>query len=156
MARYGQAFKDSVVAKLLPPESASLQQVSLQTGVSESTLERWLSDALAKPAQVMQWTPAARFNALLTTAAMDEHSKNEWCRSHGIYPQELEQWRLSAEQGLGAQAADSSASTRKQDRKRIQALERELRRKEKALAETAALLVLSKKLEAMMREDGAE
>lgn len=84
MARYGQAFKDSVVAKLLPPQSASLQQVSLQTGVSESTLERWLSDALAKPAQVTQWTPAARFNALLTTAAMDEHSKNEWCRSHGI------------------------------------------------------------------------
>ena len=92
-----------------------------------------------------------------TTAAMDEHSKNEWCRSHGIYPQELEQWRLSAEQGLGAQASDSGGvSTRKQDRKRIQALERELRRKEKALAETAALLVLSKKLEAMMREDGEE
>ena len=83
-------------------------------------------------------------------------AKNEWCRSHGIYPQELEQWRLSAEQGLGAQASDSSASTCKQDRKRIQALERELRRKEKALAETAALLVLSKKLEAMTREDGEE
>lgn len=46
MARYGQAFKDSVVAKLLPPEDASLQQASLQTGVSESTLERWLSEVL--------------------------------------------------------------------------------------------------------------
>lgn len=156
MARYGQAFKDSVVAKLLPPESASLQQVSLQTGVSESTLERWLSDALAKPVQVTQWTPAARFNALLTTAAMDEHSKHEWCRSHGIYPQELEQWRLSAEQGLGAQASDSGASTRKQDRKRIQALERELRVRKRLWRRRQRCWCYQKKLEAMMREDGEE
>ena len=100
MARYGQAFKDSVVAKLLPPESASLQQVSLQTGVSESTLERWLSEALAQPSKTQEWTPAARFDGLLITAAMDEQSKNEWCRSHGVYPQELEQWKLQAQQGL--------------------------------------------------------
>lgn len=156
MARYGQAFKDNVVAKLLPPESASLQQVSLQTGVSESTLERWLSEALAQPSKTQEWTPAARFDALLTTAAMDEQSKNEWCRSHGVYPQELEQWKLQAQQGLSGDGAAALQNTRKQDRKLIQSLERELRRKEKALAETAALLVLSKKLEAMMREDGEE
>lgn len=82
------------------PESASLQQVSLQTGVSESTLERWLSEALAQPSKTQEWTPAARFDALLITAAMDEQSKNEWCRSHGVYPQELEQWKLQAQQGL--------------------------------------------------------
>ena len=133
MARYGQAFKDNVVAKLLPPESASLQQVSLQTGVSESTLERWLSEALARPAKTQEWTPAARFDALLTTAAMDEQSKNEWCRSHGVYPQELEQWKLQAQQGLSGDGAAALQNTRKQDRKLIQSLERELRRKEKVL-----------------------
>ena len=87
---------------------------------------------------------------------MDEQSKNEWCRSHGVYPQELEQWKLLAQQGLSGDGAAALQNTRKQDRKLIQSLERELRRKEKALAETAALLVLSKKLEAMMREDGEE
>lgn len=102
MARYGQAFKDSVVAKLLPPQSASLQQVWLQTGVSESTLERGLSDALAKPAQVTQWTPAARFNALLTTAAMDEHSKKRMVS---------QPWDLSA--GAGAVAAQCRARLRR-------------------------------------------
>jgi hypothetical protein len=46
VARYGQAFKDRVVARLLPPESASLDEVSLEVGVGAQTLQRWLSDAL--------------------------------------------------------------------------------------------------------------
>lgn len=71
-----------------------MQQVSPQTGVSESTLEHWLSEALVRPAKTQAWSPAARFDALLTTAAMDEQSKNEWCRSHEVYLQELEQWKL--------------------------------------------------------------
>ena len=49
MARYGQAFKDRAVARLLPPESASIGEVSLQVGVAAATLERWRSDALSKP-----------------------------------------------------------------------------------------------------------
>jgi transposase-like protein len=51
VARYGQAFKDRAVARLLPPESASIGEVSLQVGVAAATLERWRSDALSKPAR---------------------------------------------------------------------------------------------------------
>jgi transposase len=51
VARYGQGFKDRAVARLLPPESASIQEVSLQVGVAAATLERWRSDALSKPAR---------------------------------------------------------------------------------------------------------
>ena len=80
MARYGQGFKDRAVARLLPPESASIQEVSLQVGVAAATLERWRSDALSKPAHERAWTAAARFDAVLTTAAMDEASKSVWCR----------------------------------------------------------------------------
>lgn len=157
MARYGQAFKDKVVARLLPPESAALSDVSRESGVSEATLERWMSEALAQPGRDRVWTAAARFDAVLTTAAMDEASKNAWCRANGVYPQELAQWRESATQALAAPAeARASPKQTKQDRRRIQELERELRRKEKALAETAALLVLSKKLEAIFQQDKGE
>jgi transposase len=157
VARYGQAFKDKVVARLLPPESAELSAVSREVGVSEATLERWRSQALAEPQRERVWTAAARFDAVLTTAAMDEESKNAWCRSHGVYPQDLAQWRTSATQAL-AEPSEARASPKqtKLDRRRIQELERELRRKEKALAETAALLVLSKKLEAIFNKDRGE
>ena len=150
MARYGQAFKDRAVARLLPPESASLDEVAREVGVGADTLERWRSDALSKPAREQAWTAAARFDAVLTTAAMDEAAKSAWCRANGVYPQELASWRQSATQAL-AQPEEARASPlqTKQDRRRIKELERELLRKDRALAETAALLVLSKKVGAI-------
>lgn len=93
----------------------------------------------------------------LMTASLDEAGKSAWCRERGVYPQELEQWRESATQAL-AEPEEIRASPRetKADRRRIKELERELRRKDKALAETAALLVLSKKLEAIFQQDKDE
>ena len=147
MARYGKDFKDRAVARLLPPESAAVEVVARELGVAVATLERWRADAMSMPARERAWTAAARFEAVLATAAMDEASKNAWCRENGVYPQELEQWRAAATQAL-AEPEDARATPRetKADRRRIKELERELRRKEKALAEAAALLILSKKL----------
>jgi transposase-like protein len=112
---------------------------------------------MSMPARERAWTAAARFEAVLATAAMDEASKSAWCRENGVFPQELEQWRQAATQAL-AEPEDARASHRetKADRRRIKELERELRRKEKALAEAAALLVLSKKLEGIFPKDKDE
>lgn len=151
MARYGQAFRDRVVARLLPPESASVDEVSLEVGVGAQTLERWLSDALSRPARERAWTAAARLEAVIATAAMDEAARSAWCRENGVYPQQLQQWRENATQALAEpQEARASPQQTKQDRRRIRELEREVRRKDRALAETAALLVLSRKLEAVL------
>ncbi|AOZ04298.1 transposase (plasmid) [Cupriavidus sp. USMAHM13] len=88
---------------------------------------------------------------------MDETRKNAWCRENGVYPQELEQWRQAATQALAKpEDARASHSETKADRRRIKELERELLRKERALAEAAALLVLSKKLEGIFPEDKDE
>lgn len=153
MARYGQAFKDQAVARLLAPESASVAAVSQELGVRAETLERWRAEALAQPAGARTWTPAARLEAVITTAAMDESAKSAWCREQGLYPQDLERWRASATAALAEpdEARASPQQTRKAH-KRIKALEREVQRKDKALAETTALLVLSKKLEAIFEE----
>ncbi len=145
------------MARLLPPESATLEDVSREVGVGASTLERWRSEALAKPSRIRIWTGAARLDAVLTTATMDEAGKSAWCRANGVYPQELEDWRVSATQALAApQEARASPQQTRQARRRIKELERELRRKDKALAETAALLVLSKKAEAIFNKGGDE
>ncbi|MQU07591.1 transposase [Pseudomonas helleri] len=154
MARYGQAFKDRAVARLLPPESASLTDVAREFGVSVQTLQKWRDAALSPPAAAQAWTPAARFEALLTTAAMDEQQRNAWCRANGVYPQQLIEWRQAATEALGSTASErSSPAQAKAQQRRIKQLERDLRRKDKALAETAALLVLSKKLEAVLPGD---
>jgi hypothetical protein len=85
---------------------------------------------------------------------MDEAAKNAWCRQQGVYPSELEKWRSSAVQALAApEETRASPQQTRHDHRRIKELEREIRRKDKALAETAALLVLSKKLSAIYGED---
>lgn len=157
LARYGQEFKDRAVARLLPPESAPLKDVANEIGVGVGTLERWRSDALAQPARERVWTAAARFDAVLTTAAMDEAGKSAWCRANGVYPQELSNWRETAMSSLsGTDVPRTSAQETKQNRRRIKELEREVNRKNKALAETAALLVLSKKVAAIFNKDMGE
>ena len=157
MARYGQAFKDRVVARLLPPESASLDSVAHEIGVGVGTLERWRSEALSRPARERAWTAAARFDAVVTSVAMDEASKSAWCRANGVYPQELATWLQSATQALAEpEEARASPQQTKLHRRRIKELERELLRKDRALAETAALLVLSKKVAAIFDKGEAE
>ena len=135
-----------------------METVSRELSISTSTLERWRADALSRPARERAWTAAARFEAVLLTAAMDEAGKSAWCREKGVYPQELEQWRTAATHALAdpEDAARTSQREKKADRRRIKELERDLRRKEKALAEAAALLVLSKKLEAIFPKDKDE
>ena len=138
---------------MLPPESATLDDVAHEIGVGVSTLERWRSEALSRPARERAWTAAARFDAVLTTAAMDEAGKSAWCRENGVYPQELVAWRQRATQALAEpEEARASPQQTRQDKRRIKELERELRRKDKALAETAALLVLSKKVAAIFNK----
>ena len=152
MARYGRAYKERIVGRLLPPESAALDVVSREVGVSVATLERWRAQALADGAGNgsggQRWTAAARLEAVIATAAMDEASRSAWCRERGLYPAELEAWKRDAIAGLGEPRAASAVEAR-QDRRRVKELERELHRKDKALAETAALLVLAGKLSAV-------
>ncbi len=157
MARYGQAMKQRVVARLLPPESAALEDVAREVGVRRGTLERWRADALSRPARERTWSAVARFDAVVTASALDEAGKSAWCRANGVYPQELAVWRESATQALAEpEEARASPLQTRQDRKRIKDLERELRRKDRALAETAALLVLSKNVAAIFNKGGDE
>ena len=153
MSRFGEAFKSRVMARLLPPESAEIGEVSREFGVSVKTLERWREEAQTMPARGRAWSAAARLEAVITTASLDETGKNAWCREHGVFPVELDKWRLSATTAL-AEPEDVRASPQatRADKKRIKELERELQRKDKALAEAAALLVLSKKVAAIFNK----
>ena len=91
-------------------------------------------------------TAVARLEAVITTAAMARACKSAWCREHGVCPGELDTWRASATAAPAApEEARASLQSTRQDRRRIKELKRELLHKDRALADTAALLVLSKK-----------
>ena len=157
MVRYGEAFRNRVVARLLAPESANAGLVAKEIGVSVQTLERWREEAQSRPALGRAWTAGARLEAIITVAAMDEAGKNAWCREHAAYPAELDKWRLNATTALAdPEEARASPQATRADKKRIKELERELLRKDRALAETAALLVLSKKVAAIFNKGEAE
>lgn len=156
MARYSKAFKAKAVARLLPPESATLEDVSAEMGVRADTLSRWRAEALSD-SQDRLWTGPARLEAVIHTASLDEEARSAWCRENGVYPAELEQWRVQASDSLADPSpASGSSKAERQSRQEIRKLQRDLARKDKALAETTALLVLSKKLEAIFHESGDE
>jgi len=157
MTRYNKTFKQRAVARLLPPESISPRQLSVELGVRVDTLDRWRSAALAEPAHERLWTAEARLDAVVTTATLDASARSAWCREKGVYPSELDRWSAGAVAAL-AEPGETRATQQqtREDRRRIKVLERELGRKEQAVSEAAALLVLSKKLSAVFCESGDE
>ncbi len=127
--------------------------VAREVGVGADTLERWREDARSRPARGRAWTAAGRLEAVVTTAAM-----NEAARAPGVARTACTRrsWPSGARVPPTALAepeeARASPQATRQDRKRIKELERELLRKDRALAETAALLVLSKKVQAIFNK----
>ena len=96
MARYAQRLKDQAVARLLPPESAAVDTVAHEMGIGVATLERWRAEALGAPRTERAWTAAARWEAVIATAALDEAACSAWCREQGLYPSDLTAWRDQA------------------------------------------------------------
>lgn len=92
---------------------------------------------------------------VVETAMLNETEIGEYCRKRGLYPEQLGAWRTSCEQANADKTVIQRPGDRRADKRRIQALERELQRKEKALAEAAALLVLRKKAQAIWGEGEA-
>jgi len=103
--------------------------VAVEVGVNASTLERWPGDALDPPRRESKvWSAAARFDVLLTTAAMDDTGKGAWCRANGVLLLDPPLWRQTAAQSLGdPQDQRVSPSQTTQDRRRIKEPERDLR-----------------------------
>lgn len=146
---------------MLPPQNARVPQISKETGIPKDTLYGWRRQALrarglspTPPGGGERWSTEEKFAMVVETAALSEAERGEYCRKRGMYPEQLQAWRRACEQANAGQAAPRPKhAAQAADQRRIQELERELQRKERALAETAALLVLRKKAEAIWGKD---
>ena len=172
MARsYSPAFRRKMVQRLAGPKAVPANQLAQEVGVHQSTLSRWLRDAQHPDMGTSNGTeqnPPASASAKVTAAgkksvddkvrlvfaaeALAAEDLGALLRREGVHGTELEAWRTTVKTAAVAAlngTASKSAPVRSAERKRILELERELRRKDKALAEAAALLILEKKLQAI-------
>ena len=156
--RYPEERKEAVLKKMLPPNNPSISTLAKEEGISEATLYNWRNQARSEGRLLPDsdrtpagWSAADKFAAVVETAAMNEADLSAWCRERGLYVEQLSEWRQACEQANDWDRNQNKKlkADRKADEKRIKALESELKRKEKALAETAALLVLQKKAQAI-------
>ena len=105
------------------------------------------------------WSATDKFTVVLETAGLNATELSAYCRERGLYPEQLERWRQASQDAnekpvLTLKEQKELERLRAQDQKEIKRLKQELRRKEKALAEAAALLIASKKIQAFWGEDG--
>lgn len=161
MGRYSLERREWAVRQMMPPQNRTVAQLEEETGITAATLYAWRNKARALGVAVpgdgknaADWSSEEKFRIVLECASLSEAELGEYCRRKGLYPEQIERWREACEQA-NAKAAVSEREAREQEkssRKRIRDLERELRRKESALAEAAALLVLRKKFAAFRGE----
>lgn len=159
---YPADLKEAVVRNALAREMTQ-EELARTYGVSKSSVQQWLRAARERGRMVTtdsedrrarDWSAEERFAALVETHAMDEEELGAWCRRHGLHSHELAQWRRDALAGSAPATEHNEArSQSKRLRQEVAALRKELNRKDKALAETTALLVLQKKAKLLWGED---
>lgn len=142
----------------MPPANKSVSGLARENGISEQTLYTWRRNLKSQGVPVPgngknaeEWSSKDKFGVVLETAHLNETELAEYCRSKGLFVEQVAVWREACQEA-NAQPVERSREEREQgkaDRKRIKDLEQDLRRKEKALAETAALIVLRKKAQAI-------
>jgi len=152
--KYSKEFKDSIIAKLLPPSNASVQDVAKETGIPKDTLYCWrvkyrntsTGDSDQRQ-QSSNFSSEEKLTIVIETASLNETETSEYCRSKGLYPDQINGWKSVIKQSLTCKPSISKADrkTLQQQDKAIKQLQSELNRKDKALAEAAALLILEKK-----------
>ena len=152
---YTEAFKDAMVVKMTVPGGMTASMLSKETGVSQPTLSKWkksraniegMSNEKRSRRRPQDWSGEEKLKAIIETAKMSEEELGSYLRREGLHSSQLEQWRADVIAGLKVVRGKSKRLV-SEEKKKIKELEREVRRKDKALAEATALLILKKKAE---------
>ena len=164
MAQYSPERKQAILDKLLSPTIISIAQLARDENIAEQTLYNWRNRAKQQGKTVptnhktQELSPETKLTIIIDTAKLNETELAEYCRNKGLYPEQIAQWKAQSLTGFSTNE-QQTALGRKQhqtDQKQIKQLKQEIKRKDKALAEAAAILILRKKLNALWGEDEDE
>lgn len=167
---YSTGFKARMVQRMSGVDAMSASALSKEVGVSQPTLSKWLR--LASTAsrsdffesgfrkvttmtgkRPQDWTAEEKLRIVLEAASLPAEGVGGYLRSKGLYESHLEQWRSQMLDGLHSKTSGNKKTKKKPQSKQVRKLEQELARKDKALAEAAALLVLKKKVQAIWGDE---
>ena len=151
---------------MCPPHRQSVARISEELGIHVITLYKWRK-AWRLQGEVVPssekdpegWSATDKFTVVLETAGLNATELSAYCRERGLFPEQVERWRQASQDAndkpvLTLKEQKELEKLRAQDQREIKRLKQELRRKEKALAEAAALLMAAKKIQAFWGEDG--
>lgn len=163
MPRYSQAFKSRIIGKMLPPNAQSVSDIHRESGIPVQTLYAWKNRALAEglpalctDAPAHLWSDQAKVAIVIEVAALNEAELSEYCREKGLYPEQIKQWKEAAVSGQSKSLSAKEREDYRAVKAELKKVKKELARKEKALAEAAALLVLRKKAQAIFGDSEDE
>jgi transposase-like protein len=162
--RYTPEQREWAVGQMKAPHNRSVVALAKETGITEVTLRTWRDAARGKgelvPAgdAIEDWSGSVKFRVVLETAPLSEGELAEYCRAKAILPEQVQQWREACEQANAPESKLSGLAVvvHPEAKQKIRQLERELRRKNEALAEAAALFVLRKKADAIWGKEEDE
>lgn len=162
--QYSIEFQEQALSKARQRGARSVQDVANDLNMAVGTLRKWIGksnrkDDVSKPGTrlpddlpAQSWGPAQRLLALNQTHAMLPTQLHAWCREKGLFEHQLKAWGEAFCSATAPESRESRTALRELQVKH-DGLQRELRRKEKALAEAAALLVLQKKFQALWEDE---
>ena len=147
--KLSKEFKDSVVVKLLNRGDKTIDEVCAEVGVPKTSARNWMhasakvsSKSPKSKGSRMKWTSEAKFKAVLDTANLVDTDLGHYLRKEGLYSNQVIDWRTQFVENF-----EPKVKPKRDERDdKIRALEREILRKDKALAEASALLILEKKV----------
>lgn len=151
MKRLSIEAREAIVQKAFNRNGQALRNLAKSHNIGYSTLQKWLrkyrngEQKNRDNGAASNLHRAERFQHLMATSTLDETGLGSYCRQHGIYSFQLKQWKkefMSKERDQKSQQASKELKMLRTENKQ---LKKELRRKDSALAETTALLILKKK-----------
>ena len=156
---YTEAFRKQALEKVYTRGRRTVKAVAEELSMNPWTLKNWMTSHKdqsttkhgASTKRPNDWSPAERLELLLESHGLDEEALNAFCREKGIFRHQLQQWRAAFEAGTSSLSPVKPSELREL-KDTNKALARELKRKEKALAEAAALLVLQKKYQTLWED----
>jgi len=155
---YSEAFKEQALAKVFRRGDRTIESVAEELNMSVFTLKGWMKKtlpndqnrAVRKETRPEDWRAEERLLALQESHGLEGEALHAWCREKGLFSHHLAQWKADCCRSLGTVDGREGARELRALKEDNQRLERELARKEKALAEVAALLVLQTKYQALL------
>lgn len=97
--KYSKEFKESIIARMFPPENASVPELARETGIPKDTLYSWRLKYRNAQGSVGEAGSSGRFSnkeklaIIIEAASLNEVELGEYCRRKGLYPEQITGWK---------------------------------------------------------------